>query len=313
MGNANPPAISVVMPVFNRVPVVGNAVRSVLAQTFADFELIVVDDGSTDAIAEMLAAFDDPRLKYLRLAENAGGNAARNRGIEAARAPLIAFLDSDDQYLPHKLDFTVRYFAKRPEVDVLLDSFIKRYPERNRVDLTLRNPVLDDNEQILDALFNRRIWKATPGIAVRRDAAIRAGMFDEELRRRQDFDFIIRLAEVARMATTDQVNWVKSYSTDTISGSLGSFTASTIQFYRRHPEYFSNPSYRTGFAHDLGRHFARLARHRRVGLAWRDATHLARELGWWRFLLLTITGVGRFADRRKSIRAMDQEAAAPLR
>lgn len=310
MGNGKPPAISVIMPVYNRAPVVGDAIRSVLAQQLDDFELIVVDDGSTDNIAEIVDSVHDARVICLRLPRNGGGNAARNRGIEAARAPLIAFLDSDDHYLPHKLGFTVRYFADRPEIDVLLDSFVKRYPERDRMDLELRNPVMDSNEEILDALFNRRIWKATSGIAVRREATIRAGMFDETLRRRQDFDFILRLAKVARMATTAEINWVKCYSADTISGSLGSFAAQTIEFYRKHPEYYSNPVYRPGFAHDLGRHFARLARQRRLGGAWHDARRLASELGWWRFLKLAVGGVGLFKERRQSIRAKGQEAAA---
>ena len=313
MIDRKPPAISVIMPVYNRALVVGDAIRSVLAQQFEDFELIVVDDGSTEDIAQIIEAFGDPRLNYERLPKNCGGNAARNRGIEAAQASLIAFLDSDDDYLPHKLGFTVRYFAQRPEIDVLLDSFIKLYPERDRAGTAIRNPVLDDNGQILDALFNRRVWKATPGIAVRRESAIKVGMFDEALRRRQDFDFILRLAKIARMATTNEINWVKSYSADTISGALESFASSAIEFYRRHPEYYANPAYRPGFAHDLGRHFSRLVKRRRFGAAWRDAKRLGKELGWARFLKLAIGGVGQFKSRRRSIRANHQEAAAPLR
>ena len=307
------PAISVVLPVHNRASVVGDAVRSVLAQQFNDFELIVIDDGSTDGTAETIQAFDDPRLRFIRLPENAGGNAARNKGIDTARAPLIAFLDSDDSYLPHKLGFTVGYFADRPEIDVLLDSFTKRYPGRGRAEVGVRNPVLDDNEEILGALFDRRLWKATPGIAVRREAAVRAGMFDESLRRRQDFDFILRLAKVARVATTDEIAWVKTYSAETISGSLANFAPSTIEFYRRHPEYYSNPAYRRGFAHDLGRHFSRLVKRRRFDAARRDAKLLARELGWWRLLKLVIGGVGKFKARRRSIRAEHQQGSAPLR
>jgi len=309
MDDGNLPAISVVIPVYNRALVAGDAIRSVLAQQFDDFELIVVDDGSTDKIEEVVASFHDPRLVYLRQPRNCGGNAARNRGIDAARAPLIAFLDSDDYYLPHKLGFTVRYFAERPDIDVLLDSFIKRYPESDRADLELRNGDSDSNEQILEALFNRRIWKATSGIAARRDATIRAGKFDEKLRRRQDFDFILRLAKVARLATTNEVNWVKCYSADTISGSLESFATQTIEFYRRHPEYYSNPAYRPGFSHDLGRHFTRLARQGRFGGAWHDARRLAKELGWWPFLKLAAGGVGLFKDRQRMIRAQGQEAA----
>lgn len=302
MADAKTPAISIVLPVYNRETVIAEAVRSVLSQQFEDFELIVVDDGSTDRSAEVIGEFDDPRLRVIRLLANAGGNAARNRGIEAARAPLVAFLDSDDNFLPHKIGFTVRFFAEHPNVDALLDSFIKRYPERERADLPLRNPVLTDNGEILEALFNRRIWKATPGIAVRRDAAIRAGMFDEELKRRQDFDFILRLAKVGRLASSDEIGWIKNFSTDTISGGLGNFASSTVEFYRRHPEYYADPHYRTGFAHDVGRHFARLVKRRAFGPMIRDMRTLAGEIGWLRLLGLTARGVGLFKARRRSIR-----------
>ena len=296
------PAIAVVMPVYNRAAVVGRAIESVLTQDFSDFELIVVDDGSTDDTPAVVQSIDDPRLRFMRLPANAGGNVARNRGIESVTAPLIAFLDSDDIYLPHKLGTVVRTFQDRPGIDVLLDSFIKRYPERVRADLALRNPVLDNNDHILEALFNRRIWKATPGITARRNAVLNAGLFDEGLRRRQDFDFILRLAKVARIATTDELLWVKIYSADTISGSLGDFVGPTLDVYRRHPEYYVNPAYRPGFAHDLGRHFVRVVRRRKFGDAWRDARQMANELGWLRFLILTVQGIGLFRARRRSIR-----------
>ena len=78
---------------------------------------------------------------------------------------------------------------------------------------------------------------------------------------------------------------------------------STLAFYRRHPEYYANPAYRPGFAHDLGRHFVRLVRKREFKPAWRDARSLAKELGWLRFLGLTLNGIGLFRARRRSIRS----------
>lgn len=297
------PAISVVMPLYNRAASVGAAIDSVLAQEFPDFELIVVDDGSSDGSPDRVAAYRDDRVRLIPLPSNQGGNAARNRGVEAARAPLVTFLDSDDQFLPEKLGWSVRYFEANPDVDVLLDSFVKRYPGRDRADLPLRNPVLTNNGEILEALFNRRIWKATPGVTARRSTIVAAGMFDEALRRRQDFDFIVRLAGAGRMKTTDQLLWIKNYSTDTISGGLSSFAKSTVDFYRRHPEYYSNPAYRPGFAHDLGRHFSRRVRKGQVSKAWSDARLLADELGWAKLLRLTASGFFKFRSRRRSIRA----------
>ena len=220
------------MPLFNRADSVEGAVRSVLGQDFSDFELIVVDDGSSDRSAEIVEAIADPRVRLVRQPRNLGGNAARNRGIELARAPLLTFLDSDDYYLPHKLSVVSRTFAERPEIGLLIDSYAKKYlPEGKRRDVECRNPRLDTNAAVLEALFTRRIWKATPGISVRRYAAIAAGMFTPALKRRQDFDFILRVAAVARCATIDEVLWVKTYSTETISADPGNFVASMLQFH----------------------------------------------------------------------------------
>ena len=303
--SSDAPAIAVVMPVYNRASTVCQAIQSVLDQQFEDFELIAVDDGSTDGTAEAVASFSDPRLRFIRLPANAGGNAARNRGIEAVTAPLITFLDSDDHYLPDKLAFAVRYLESRPDIDVLLDSFVKTYqPERDQPDVDLRNPVLDDNRQILEALFTREMWKATPAITARRDTVLKAGKFDEALKRRQDFDFILRLAKVGRIATTDQLLWVKTYAATTISGDLTSFVDSTLAFYRRHPEYYDDPIFRQGFAHDLGRHFVRLLRRGKFGMALRDARPLAHELGWPRLLSLVAGGALRFRKRRQSIKRL---------
>ncbi len=96
------PYFSVVIPVFNRADVLETALRSVFEQTFQDFEIVVVDDGSADRPSEAIDRIGDPRVRYLRQ-ENKGGAAARNTGIDAAAGRFIAFLDSDDQYLPHHL------------------------------------------------------------------------------------------------------------------------------------------------------------------------------------------------------------------
>src|SRR5947208_5049800 len=176
------PAISVILPVHNRADVLGRAIRGVLDQTLKDFELIVVDDGSTDDSASVAKSFGDPRIRIIELGQNRGGNAARNAGVRAAGAPLIAFLDSDDTYLPEKLERVVAEFARRPDLDLLIDSFVKIQPSGARV--TRRNPVIDNRETSRKVLFQRQLWKATPSITVKRDAVLRAP-FDETLRRLQ--------------------------------------------------------------------------------------------------------------------------------
>ena len=103
--------VSVIIPTHDRAAVLGRAVSSVLAQTWTDFELVVVDDGSTDATPAVLAGFSDSRLKGIRR-ENKGVSAARNAGIAATSAPWIALLDSDDYWMPDKLSKQLRFLAE---------------------------------------------------------------------------------------------------------------------------------------------------------------------------------------------------------
>ena len=109
------PSISIVIPTYNRAGTIERALDSVFAQTFQDFEVIVVDDGSRDATRERVALYGD-RVRYI-YQENQGCSAARNRGIAEARGAFVAFLDSDDEWLPLKLDVQVRYLETHPEVD----------------------------------------------------------------------------------------------------------------------------------------------------------------------------------------------------
>jgi glycosyltransferase involved in cell wall biosynthesis len=242
--------ISVVLPVHNRADVLPRAIRSVLQQEFRDFELIVVDDGSTDESAKVAASFADERIRIIRLDANRGGNAARNEGIRAASAPLLGFLDSDDRYLPNKLSSVVGEFDRRPELDLLVDSFVKVQPHGwRKAEVVRRNPIIDDRELFRRALFTRRLCKATPAITVKRDTALQT-MFDETLRRLQDFDFLIRVSEFANCASRDVVLWMKYWDAGAIS-SQDDMIAANVELARRHPEYLRTPAYRPGLAYAL--------------------------------------------------------------
>src|SRR6188474_1008516 len=110
-----PPKVSVVIPVFNRPAAVRRAIDSVLAQTVQDFEIIVVDDGSTDGTAAAVTAIQDPRITLVKHDQRRGGSAARNSGIRASIAPYVAFLDSDDEWLPSKLERQLEVFENGKE------------------------------------------------------------------------------------------------------------------------------------------------------------------------------------------------------
>jgi glycosyltransferase involved in cell wall biosynthesis len=267
--------ISVVLPVHNRAEVLGRAMQSVLDQTLKDWELIIVDDGSTDESISVAKSFTDPRIKLIELGANRGGNAARNAGIRAASAPLIAFLDSDDTYLPEKLAAVTAEFARRPELDLLVDSFVKIQPSGARA--TRKNPVISDRDTFRKALFQRILWKATPSITVKREVALRA-RFDETLRRLQDFDFLIRVSEFANCASTDQVLWVKYWDAGAISAQDNMIPAN-VELVRRHPEYLSVRDYRPGLAYILRLSLWRRLKKGDAGGILRDIRKLREALG----------------------------------
>src|SRR5882762_1494192 len=118
------PKFSVIIPTFNRATLVLHAVDSVLAQTYGNFELIVVDDGSTDDTVDRLRRIGDRRLSIVTISHG-GVSAARNAGIAAASGALISFLDSDDLWLPHKLASEVDFLVRHPEVGVVFGDLEK--------------------------------------------------------------------------------------------------------------------------------------------------------------------------------------------
>lgn len=119
------PTVSVVIPTYNRAGLIGRAIESVVAQVYQDWEIIVVDDGSTDETATVVRGFAGQlgeRLSYIRQ-RNAGSSAARNRGIDESRGRFVAFLDSDDEYLPDKLALQLRLFELRPELGFVFGDY----------------------------------------------------------------------------------------------------------------------------------------------------------------------------------------------
>src|SRR5690348_1065740 len=107
------PVVSVILPTYNRASLISRAIRSVLNQTFTDWELLIVDDGSTDATEQLIRSRSaDSRIRYMKLPQNVGMCNARNHGIALARGEFIAFLDSDDEWLPTKLEKQLAVFRR---------------------------------------------------------------------------------------------------------------------------------------------------------------------------------------------------------
>ncbi len=182
------PFFSVVIPVYNRADMLGAAIGSVLAQTEQDFEIIVVDDGSTDNPASVARSYRDPRIWIIRQ-PNRGGSAARNTGIDHARGQFVAFLDSDDSFLPHHLE-AMRVLLEDTEDMV---GYARIVVDRGGARTFMKPPrVLAPGEHMATYLFCDRGFVPTSTLVAPRSLARRV-RYDEALPCAQDTDFAIRL------------------------------------------------------------------------------------------------------------------------
>ncbi|MCA1812850.1 MAG: glycosyltransferase family 2 protein [Halobacteriales archaeon] len=194
-------SVAVIMPVRNHEAQVGQAIRSVLEQTHRDLELVVVDDASTDgsaAVAEGMAR-EDARVRVLRLPARRGGSAARNVGITRTSAPLVAFHDSDDTSLPHRLERQLAVLAAEPEAGLTYSAMLRVRGKRTS---PWASP---DFQPGTPDLFARALALDVRGIGigtcvVRRDVFDRAGRFHETLPGWADLEWFIRAARVTRFA-----------------------------------------------------------------------------------------------------------------
>lgn len=199
------PIVSVVLPTYNRAGTVGRAVRSVLAQTFPGWELLVVDDGSTDETAALFQPYADPRILYIRREQNHGVAAARQLGLTLARAPYVTFLDSDDEYHPEKLAAQVR--ALRQPGEAVECGMRLVLPDGRERDLA---PVLYRKSPQQFGLVARGINLAT--LLIPRQAALATG-FDEGIRfSMSDWDFVLRLLRRCRVTAVVPQPLVIHYS-----------------------------------------------------------------------------------------------------
>ena len=201
-------AFTVVMPAYNAERSIGPAIRSVLAQTRGDFELVVVDDGSTDGTAALAAGFDDPRVKLIRQ-ENLGLAAARNTGAANGDGELLALLDSDDLWLPTFLEEMGSALARDPASGFaytdawVLDDRTRRIARATAMhyqDPPASPPA--DAEGLLYALLRRNF--VFTAATVRRSVFEAVGGYDGTLRAAEDYELWLRIAAHGHRAARAQ-------------------------------------------------------------------------------------------------------------
>jgi len=214
------PLVSVVVPAYNRAHLIGRAIKSILAQTYQNFEIIVVDDCSKEDIGAALAGFQDSRIRYIRHEVNKGGGGARNTGIEASQADYVAFLDDDDEWLPTKLEKQMEIFQNgNDRLGVVTCSRSKYQGDKK---------ILENWPECKGDVYNYLVntWRSfgTSTAVIKRVYLDQASFFDANLRSCQELDLFIRLA---RFCEFDFVNEILIYNhiyPDRIGGNIQNVT-----------------------------------------------------------------------------------------
>ncbi len=186
------PTVSIIIPTCNRASLLARAMKSVLAQTFQDYEIIVVDDASHDLTEGVVKGFRDERISYLKHGTTKGGSAARNTGIRMARGEFIAFLDDDDEWLADKLEKQVHVLKDNSMISLVYTGYTVINQRSGKI-VAQRMPTIRGN--LYDRLLAEYCIGATSTIILKRECFAHVGLFDESLPSCQDWDMFLRLSK----------------------------------------------------------------------------------------------------------------------
>jgi len=281
------PTVSVIIPTYNRAYSISQTIESVLQQIYQDFEIIVVDDASTDDTKEVVKRFGDSRICYLRHEKNRGAPWARNSGAEAARGEYLAFLDSDDVWYPRLLEQQVAALTDLPlDVGMVCCGLIRKEGDNCKALIPGKRGLSFDENLI----FGNGI--CTSSFLVRKTAFQAVGGFSIEFSSFQDFDFLLRMTAKYQAATLDEVLLEYRLGNDSISLNMDSKAKGferIIQVYRSdilRLELMSAYMFRLGQYHVLSG---------RLATGWRYWTRAWRHNPWdakmGKHFFLTLGGV----------------------
>lgn len=184
------PTLSIIIPAYNAEQTIAETIQSVLSQTYADFELILIDDGSYDATLSIVQQFSDQRIKLFSFA-NSGPQKSRNRGIDRAAGQYISFLDADDLWAPEKLELQLRALEAQPEASVAY-SWVDGIDETNKITRSGQRSTLEGD--VFEALLLNNFLGNGSNPLIRAEAVRQVGGFDPAILAGQDWDMWLTLA-----------------------------------------------------------------------------------------------------------------------
>ncbi len=248
--NVKDPLISVIIPTYNRGHLINRAIQSILNQSYKDFEIIVVDDGSIDNTKEVIESFRDERIRYIHYKENKGANAARNIGIRAAKGDYIAFQDSDDEWLPQKLEKQIKILKDAPsDVGLVYTSFWRIMNDRR---LYIPPKEIKPKEGYIHINLLKGNFISTQTMLLRKECFEKAGMFDENLPRLQDWDMVIRLSKHYLIRIIDMPMVNSYYTSESISENSSSLVRAYKMILSKYRDDFENNNLVSKYYYFLG-------------------------------------------------------------
>ena len=201
--NPDNPRVSVIITAHNRATLLPRAIQSVLAQTYGNYEIVIVDDGSSDDTPTVIADFEDSRIRSVRRNRSGGASAARNTGISESRGEYIAFLDDDDEWTATKLEHQVAILDSSPPIVAMVYGWVN-FVDDLTGDVTHRERIVMEGD-IFDNLVAMRTPGPTSVLMVRTSVAREVNGFDESLPRHNDIDFICRISRHYHVALLREV------------------------------------------------------------------------------------------------------------
>ncbi len=251
------PLVSVIIPVYNGPEGLARAIRSVLGQTFENFELIIVDDCSTDPIEATVKEFIDLRIQYHRHAQNKGASGARNTGMRLAKGDFWAFLDSDDEFLPQRLETQVKEFVRLPE-DVGL--IISNLGNLEKKDCPYVAPQIASGF-VNSCAFPGSVFSPPSSWMLRKDIMARVGFFDEQIRVIEDADYFARVLEQSRIYYLKDILANKYLSSERKGSYPAEYFAGNDRFLEKHlAKMQKDPRYLSVFYSNKGKDLAQVSR-----------------------------------------------------
>ena len=221
--------VSIILPTFNRAQWIEQSVKSALDQSYSNIELIVVDDGSTDDTRMILSRIDDPRLRY-RYQENRGRSNARNHALLMAKGVYIAFLDSDDLYMPEKIGKQVAFLKKNPGTGMVYTSAYCVDEKNNKINYEY---VATKSGFIYKQIaFFKPITITLPTVMTYRDVMNSVGGFDEEMYRFEDTDMWRRISKEYRVdAMPDYTCLLRTHGDNDITSQNPDGIVQALEYY----------------------------------------------------------------------------------